>query len=290
MTNISHIFEAKNVIVQGITGAHGRFQTQAMRQAGTTIVAGVTPGKGGKVVDGVPVYNTIEELQQQHTVDVSVIFVPAQFAKQAIFEAIDARIPLVVCITEGIPIHDMLQINERLRPSATTTLLGPNSPGVILPGIHSLGIIPAAFSLPGSLGIVSRSGTLTYETMAGLRAKGIGQRYVIGIGGDSIHGLGYRACLQLFQDDPLVDRIVFIGEIGGQEEIEAALFIKEHVTKPVFAYIAGHHAPTGLQLGHAGAILGSKHESAAAKSRVLSLSGVTTAKSIDHLISLVADE
>lgn len=282
-----NLFEGKNVIVQGITGAHGSFQTKAMLTAGTNVVAGTTPGKGGQEIHAVPVYNSIEEVQKDHTVDISVIFVPAPFAKNAIIEAIDAQVPLIICITEGIPLHDMLQVRERLSKSATSTLLGPNSPGALLPGVNKLGIIPTAPSKPGTVAIVSRSGTLTYETMAGLTDKGIGQKYVIGIGGDMIHGIGYKACLQLFQDDPEVDRIVMIGEIGGTEEIEAGIFIKEHVTKPVYAYIAGHHAPAGVQLGHAGAILGSKHESAAAKTRVLKVAGAKTATSITELLELV---
>lgn len=284
-----NLFEGKNVIVQGITGAHGTFQTKAMLAAGTNIVAGITPGKGGQTVEAIPVYNSIEELQKDHQVDVSVVFVPAPHAKGALLEAIAAHIPLIVCVTEGIPVHDMLAVNEKLRLSATTTLLGPNSPGVLIPGVNKLGIIPTAPSLKGSVGIVSRSGTLTYETMAGLSEKGIGQKYVIGIGGDMVHGIGYKACLQLFQDDPDVDTIVLIGEIGGQEEIEAALFIKENVTKPVFAYVAGHHAPKGVQLGHAGAILGSKHESATAKTGVLKLSGAKTATSITELVTLISN-
>jgi succinyl-CoA synthetase alpha subunit len=278
------------VIVQGITGAHGQFQTKAMRKAGTNVVAGTTPGKGGQEIDGLKVYNTIEELQQDHQVDVSVIFVPAPFAKSAIIEAINAQVPLIVAVTEGIPLHDMLQVHERLQKSATSTLLGPNSPGALLPGVNKLGIIPTAPSKPGTTAIVSRSGTLTYETMAGLSEKGIGQKYVVGIGGDMIHGIGYQACLQLFQDDPEVDRIVIIGEIGGQEEINAAIFIQNNVTKPVYAYIAGHHAPAGVQLGHAGAILGSKHESAPAKTRVLKVSGAKTATSITELVSLITSE
>lgn len=282
-----NLFEGKNVIVQGITGAHGQFQTKAMLKAGTNVVAGTTPGKGGQTMENIPVYNSIKDLQEDFQVDVTVIFVPAPFAKGAIIEAIDAQVPLIVTVTEGIPLHDMLQVYERLQKSATSTLLGPNSPGALLPGVNKLGIIPTAFSKPGTVGIVSRSGTLTYETMAGLSEKGVGQKYVIGIGGDMIHGLGYQACLQLFQDDPEVDQIVMIGEIGGTEEIDAALFIKNHVTKPVYSYIAGQHAPTGVQLGHAGAILGSKHESAAAKTRVLKVSGAKTATSITELISLV---
>lgn len=280
-----NIFEEKNVIIQGITGAHGRFQTAAMLAAGTHIVAGTSPGKAGQTVEGIPVFDTIAAIPQP--IDISVVFVPAPHAKAALLEAIDAQIPLIICITEGVPVHDMLAVNERLSRSATSTLLGPNSPGALLPGVNKLGIIPDALSLPGTTAIVSRSGTLTYETMAALTEKSIGQKYVIGIGGDMIHGLGYQACLQLFQDDPAVERIVLIGEIGGQEEIGAAIFIKNHITKPVYAYIAGHHAPPGVQLGHAGAILGSKHESAAAKTRVLKVSGVTTANSIVELVALI---
>lgn len=287
---MSNIFEGKNVIVQGITGAHGSFQAKAMLAAGTNVVAGTTPGKAGQRVEGVPVYNTIADIQKDTAVDISVIFVPARFAKAAIFEAIDAHVPLIACITEGIPVHDMLAVNERLSRSATSTLLGPNSPGALLPGINKLGIIPAAMSKEGKVAIVSRSGTLTYETMAGLTEKGIGQRYVIGIGGDMVHGIGYKACLRLFEDDPEVEKIVLIGEIGGQEEIDAAVFLKENITKPVFAYIAGHHAPKGVQLGHAGAILGSEHESAASKTRVLKVSGAKTANSITELIRLIASE
>jgi len=287
---MNNIFEGKNVIVQGITGAHGSFQTKAMLAAGTNIIAGTSPGKAGQKVENTPVYNSIEDIQKDHTVDISVIFVPAPFAKAAILEAIDAQVPLIVCITEGVPIHDMLVVNERLARSATSTLLGPNSPGALLPGVNKLGIIPAAMSQEGKVAIVSRSGTLTYETMAGLTEKNIGQRYVIGIGGDMVHGIGYKACLRLFQDDPEVEKIILIGEIGGQEEIDAAIFMKENVTKPVFAYIAGHHAPKGVQLGHAGAILGSEHESAASKTRVLKVSGAKTAQSITELISLIASE
>lgn len=283
---MAKLFTAQHVIVQGITGAHGSFQTKAMLAAGTSIVAGTTPGKAGQVVEGVPVYDSIKDIQKDHPVDTSVIFVPARFAKAAILEAIAADIPLIVCITEGIPVHDMIAVTNALEGSRST-LLGPNSPGALLPGVTKLGIIPAAMSLPGSVGIVSRSGTLTYEAMAGLTARGIGQAYVIGIGGDMVHGLGFTDCLQLFEDDPAVDRIVLIGEIGGQEELDAAAYIADHLTKPVFAYIAGHHAPAGVQLGHAGAIMGSDRESAAAKTAALQAAGVVTAASINQLLNKV---
>lgn len=281
---MTNLFEGKNVIVQGITGAHGSFQTKAMIEAGTHIIAGVTPGKAGQKVHGIPVYDSIETIKTP--IDTTVIFVPAPYAKGAILEAIDADIPLIVCVTEGLPIHDMLIIKKRLKDSSSV-LLGPNSPGALLPGINKLGIIPAAMSKPGTTAIVSRSGTLTYETMAGLTEKGIGQRYVVGIGGDQVHGMGYVDCLELFQQDPAVDQIILIGEIGGTEEIEAAAYIKKSVTKPVFAYIAGHHAPAGVQLGHAGAILGSDHESARVKTEILARAGAITTTSINNLLNKI---
>lgn len=285
----SNLFSAKNVIVQGITGAHGRFQTKSMLAAGTTIVAGVTPGKAGQTVEGVPVYDSIADIQAEHSVDTSVIFVPAPFAKSAILEAISAHIPLIVCITEGMPIHDMIQIKKRLADSGSI-LIGPNSPGVIIPGVNKLGIIPANMSLPGRTAIVSRSGTLTYETMAGLSGRGIGQRYVIGIGGDRIHGTGFIDCLELFEHDPDVDRIILIGEIGGSDEQTAADYIASSVTKPIFAYVAGHHAPVGVQLGHAGAIFGHEDESAASKTEALKKAGAITATSMTELIKNIVTD
>jgi len=284
----SQLLSAKNVIVQGITGTHGRFQTKAMLDAGTCVVAGITPGKAGQIVEGVPVYDSIADIQKDHTVDISVIFVPALYAKGAIIEAIEAHVPLIICITEGVPIHDMLTIKQLLKKSQST-LLGPNSPGLIMPGINKLGIIPANMSLAGHTAIVSRSGTLTYETMAGLTARGIGQHYVIGIGGDPIRGTGFIECLELFESDPEVDRIVLIGEIGGTDEQAAADYIASSVTKPVYAYVAGHHAPVGVQLGHAGAILGGVDESAASKTAALQAAGATVATSITGLIQLISD-
>jgi succinyl-CoA synthetase alpha subunit len=273
----------KNVIVQGITGSHGSFHARAMRDAGTTIIAGTSPGKAGQYVDDIPVYGSIKDIQADMLVDISVIFVPAPFAKAAIFEAVNAEIPLIVCITEGIPIHDMLQIKQRIEKSKST-LLGPNCPGLLMPDIVKLGIIPAAMGLPGSAGVVSRSGTLTYEAMAGLSKKGIGQKYIIGIGGDPIAGTSFVDCLELFQNGPDVDRIIMIGEIGGAQEYEAADYVAKYVTKPVFAYITGHSAPAGVQLGHAGAILGSDKESAKAKTTYLSKKGIITATNITTLI------
>ena len=280
------LLAGKNVIVQGITGSQGSFHTRAMVAAGTTIVAGTSLNKAGQEFEGIPVYKSITDIQQDHNVDVSVVFVPAMFAKDAILEAISEKVPLIVCITEGMPIHDMLYIKQQIGKSSSL-LIGPNSPGVLLPERNKLGIIPASMGLSGTVGIVSRSGTLTYEAMAGLTERGIGQKYVIGIGGDPIRGTGFIDCLKLFNDDPEVDQILMIGEIGGTDEQEAARYIKEHVKKPVYGYIAGHHAPKGVQLGHAGAILGSDDESAGAKTILMKECGITTATSIVELVSLV---
>lgn len=283
------LLRGKNVIVQGITGSHGAFHARAMVAAGTHIVAGTSPTKAGTNLDGIPVYATIADIQADMSVDTSVIFVPAAHAKAAIMEAIDANVPLIVCITEGVPIHDMLQIRQHLE-KGSSVLIGPNCPGLLIPNTQKLGIIPAHLALPGNAGIVSRSGTLTYEAMAGLTARGIGQRYVIGIGGDPVQGSSFIDCLALFQADPAVDRIVLIGEIGGVSECDAADYISRHVSKPVYAYIAGHHAPAGVQLGHAGAILGSQDESAAAKTAYLKKQGIHTSTSITQLIASLAGE
>jgi len=280
------LFTAKNVIVQGITGSHGAFHTATMRASGTHIVAGTSPNKAGQTIDGVPVYATIEAIQQDHRVDTSVIFVPAPFAKAAMIEAIDAHVPLVICITEGVPVHDMLEVKKRAT-IANVTIIGPNCPGVLLPGINKLGIIPASMGTPGTIGIVSRSGTLTYEATTGLTARGLGQKYIIGIGGDRIQGTDFIDCLRLFEEDNDVTSIVLIGEIGGTAELRAAEYIAAHVSKPVYAYIAGHSAPMGVQLGHAGAILGSEDESASVKTAVLARSGAQTFTSIVKLVQSV---
>jgi succinyl-CoA synthetase alpha subunit len=254
-----------------------------MRDTGTHIIAGTSPGKAGQFVDEIPVYDSIAAIQADTPVDASVIFVPAAYAKGAILEAVAAKIPLIVCITEGIPIHDMLQIKQQIEKSSSR-LIGPNCPGILMPGVVKLGIIPAAMGLRGTAAIVSRSGTLTYEAMAALSARGIGQKYVIGIGGDPISGTGFTDCLELFQNDPEVDRIIMIGEIGGTTEYDAADYIAAHVTKPVYAYITGHHAPAGIQLGHAGAILNKANESAPAKTAYLQDNGATTATNLLALI------
>lgn len=280
----SAIFRGKNVIVQGLTGKNGLFHTRTMVAYGTNIVAGVTPGKGGQVVDTIPIYNSITEITEP--IDVSVIFVPAPFARGALFEAIEANIPLIVCITEHIPVHDMLAVRKRLRGSSST-LIGPNCPGVLTPGNQLLGIIPAALGTPGDTAIVSRSGTLTYEAMDLLTKAGFGQKYVIGIGGDMVRGTNFTECLTLFENDPEVKKIVMIGEIGGVDEIAAADYIRDHITKPVYAYVAGQSAPVGVQMGHAGAILGSHSESAIEKTTYLARAGAVTADSITELVKKV---
>ncbi len=281
------IFEGKNVIVQGITGSQGMFHTRNMVAYGTNIVAGTSPNKAGSDVDGIPVYSTINDIQKDYAVDISVLFVPAPFARAAMFEAIDAEVPLIICITEHIPVHDMLAVRKRLEGSKSV-VIGPNCPGVLLPGQQLLGIIPARLSTPGDTAVVSRSGTLTYEAMDLLTKAGFGQKYIIGIGGDMVRGTDFIECLELFEHDTDIKRIVMIGEIGGVDEITTSDFIKASVTKPVYAYVAGHSAPAGVQMGHAGAILGTnKLESASAKTDYLSSCGVVVADSITKLISSI---
>ena len=281
------LFTGKNVIIQGITGKNGRFHAQNMLNYKTHIVAGTSPNQAVSEVHGVPVFRTISDIKKRFAIDISVIFVPAPYAKAAILEAIQAQIPLIICITEGVPVHDMLEIKQKLRRSHSV-LIGPNCPGVLLPGRQLLGIIPASLATPGDTAIVSRSGTLTYEAMSLLTQAGFGQRYIIGIGGDMISGSIFVDCLQLFQNDPSVKRIVMIGEIGGISEITAADYIKQSISKPVYAYIAGHSAPNGVQMGHAGAILGTNAlESAAAKTAYLQQAGTITANSISQLIQKI---
>ncbi len=281
------LFTRRNIVIQGITGSGGTAHAKNMLAYGTQIIGGTSPNQQIKDVYGIPVYRTIADIQAKHDVDTSIIFVPAPHAKAAVLEAIDAHIPLIICITENIPVHDMLYITQRLAHSPSV-LVGPNCPGVLIPGVHSLGIMPTALATPGDTAIVSRSGTLTYEAMSLLTQRGFGQKYIIGIGGDMVRGISFTDCLDLFEHDPDVARIIMIGEIGGTSEITAADHIKQHVSKPVYAYIAGHHAPRGVQLGHAGAILGTNElESAAAKTIRLQAAGAVTATSIDKLIARV---
>lgn len=281
-----HIFTGKNVIIQGITGTQGSFHARNMIKHGTNIVAGTSPKKADTTMNGIPVYASISAIKKDMSVDISIIFVPARYAKNAIIEAINAHISLIICITEHIPVHDMLQISQRIQGSGST-LIGPNCPGVLIPGVHSLGIIPAQLATSGDTAVVSRSGTLTYEAVNLLTKAGFGQKYIIGIGGDMIRGISFVDCLEMFEGDPDIKRIVMIGEIGGTEEIKASEYIKNHVTKPVYAYITGHSAPAGVQMGHAGAILNSNLESADTKTAHLKKSGAITANNIVELISLI---
>ena len=281
------LFTGKNIIIQGITGKNGRFHARNILDYKTSIVAGTSPNQSVSEVHGVPVFRTISDIKKRFAIDISVIFVPAPHAKAAILEAIQAQIPLIICITEGVPVHDMLEIKQKLHRSRSV-LIGPNCPGVLLPDRQLLGIIPTSLAAAGDTAIVSRSGTLTYEAMSLLTQRGFGQKYIIGIGGDMVRGISFTDCLDLFEHDPDVARIVMIGEIGGTSEIAAADHIRQYISKPVYAYIAGHHAPRGVQLGHAGAILGTNElESAAAKTARLQAAGAITATSIDKLIARV---
>ena len=281
------LFTGKNIIIQGITGKNGRFHARNMLDYKTLIAAGTSPNQAISEVHGIPVFRTIDDIKKLFAIDISVIFVPAPHAKAAILEAIQAQIPLIICITEGVPVHDMLEIKQKLHRSRSV-LIGPNCPGVLLPDRQLLGIIPTSLAAAGDTAIVSRSGTLTYEAMSLLTQRGFGQKYIIGIGGDMVRGISFTDCLDLFEHDPDVARIILIGEIGGTSEITAADHIKQRISKPVYAYIAGHHAPRGVQLGHAGAILGTNElESAAAKTTRLQAAGAVTATSIDKLIARV---
>ena len=244
------------LLVQGITGNEGLFHTQQMLSYGTKVVAGVTPGKGGEwVLEGkVPVFDSVRIAQEATGVNASVIFVPARFAADAIYEAADAGIPLIVCITEGIPIQDMMRVRNYLDQKGVR-LLGPNCPGLLTPGEAKVGIIPGDISIPGNVGVVSRSGTLTYEVLYALKLVGLGVSTCVGIGGDPINGTSFIDILGMFEADPHTEKMVLIGEIGGTDEEKAAEFIADHMTKPVIAFIAGQTAPPGKRMGHAGAIV-----------------------------------
>ena len=267
------------LIVQGITGREGLYHAKGCRDYGTTVVGGVTPGKGGTEIEGFPVFDSVVDARAATGANVSVIFVPPAGAADAIVEAADAGIELVICITEGVPILDMVKVKQALAGYPGTRLVGPNCPGVITPGQAKVGIMPGRIHLPGHVGIISRSGTLTYEAVGQLTALGIGQSTCVGIGGDPINGTNFIDVLRLFQADPDTHAIIMVGEIGGSAEEDAAAFIKANVTKPVVAFIAGQSAPAGRRMGHAGAIISGGKGTAAAKMEALTDAGITVVKS-----------
>jgi succinyl-CoA synthetase alpha subunit len=283
--------ESTRVVVQGLTGSQGRFHGLRNRAYGTSVVAGVTPGKGGTDVDGIPVFDTVAAAVSATGADASLVFVPARGAAAAVVEAAEAGIALVVCITEGIPLHDEARAYARLqRDHPGTRLLGPNCPGVISPGKANLGITPGDIALPGGpVGVVSRSGTLTYQALHELTRQGIGQTTCVGIGGDPVPGTGFIDCLQLFQADPETRAVIMIGEIGGADEEAAAAYIAEEMDKPVVAYVAGVTAPPGRRMGHAGAIVSGGKGGAAEKIQALEAAGATVVLDPTELGSRMAE-
>ena len=274
------------LVVQGITGRDGGFHAGKMKEYGTQVVAGVSPGKGGQTADGVPVFNTVADAVKATQANVSIIFVPAPVAADSILEASEAGIELVIAITEGIPTLDMVRVMPYLKKNGTK-LIGPNCPGLITPDEALIGILPGNIFKKGNVGLISRSGTLTYEMVNQLTTNGIGQSTCVGIGGDPVAGLYYQELLQMFQDDPETEAIVLIGEIGGDAEERAAQFIKEHVTKPVVAFIAGQSAPPGKRMGHAGAIISSGSGSAAEKIAAFESAGIPVARKPQDIPLLV---
>ncbi|MBO4793915.1 MAG: succinate--CoA ligase subunit alpha [Deltaproteobacteria bacterium] len=266
------------VVTQGITGAHGMFHTLACRDYGTQMVAGVTPGKAGTSVEGIPVFDTVADAVRETGANASVIYVPPAFAADAIMEAVEAELPLVVCITEGIPVLDMVKV-KRYMEGKKTRLIGPNCPGIITPNECKIGILPGYIYKPGPVGVISRSGTLNYEGVWQLSNRGLGQSTCLGMGGDPVNGTGFIDALKLFEADPATEAVLMIGEIGGTAEEEAAYFIRDNMTKPVAAFIAGVTAPPGKRMGHAGAIIAGGKGTAAEKIAVLEECGVSVAHS-----------
>jgi succinyl-CoA synthetase alpha subunit len=266
--------ENTRLCTSGITGREGTFHSLRNREYGTQVVAGVTPGKGGQDVEGVPVFNTFHEAVEKQGANTAMVFVPPRFAADSILEAEDAGIELIICITEGIPAHDELRVFNTIKKNGRSRLVGPNCPGILSPGKASVGIIPASFFKPGNVGVVSRSGTLTYQIGNVLALDGFGNSSIVGIGGDPVPGTDFIDVLRMFQADDETELIVMCGEIGGDAEERAADFIEEHVTKPVIGYIAGFTAPAGKTMGHAGAIVSGSHGTAAAKAQALDAKGV----------------
>jgi succinyl-CoA synthetase alpha subunit len=276
------------LVVQGLTGSEGRFHGLRNRNYGTNVVAGVTPGKGGQDVEGTPVFDTVADAVADTGANTTLIFVPARFATDAIYEAVDAGIATVVCITEHIPAHDMLRVYTFIR-SKGVTMIGPNCPGVLSPGRANVGIIPAEIFSEGRIGLVSRSGTLTYQIGHELTQLGLGNSSIVGIGGDPIVGSSFIDVIARFQADPETELIVLVGEIGGDEEEQAARYVQEHVTKPVLAYIAGFSAPPGKTMGHAGAIISGSSGTAQAKKEALEAAGIQVGTTPTEVAQLVAD-
>ena len=276
------------LVVQGLTGSEGRFHGVRNRDYGTQVVAGVTPGKGGQDVDGIPVFNTVAEAVAQTGANTSMIFVPARFAADAIYEGVDAGIETVVCIAEGLPAHEMLRVYTYIRPKGIT-MIGPNCPGALSPGKANVGIIPGEIFREGAVGLVSRSGTLTYQIGHELTQLGLGNSTIVGIGGDPVVGSSFIDVLERFEDDPETELIVMVGEIGGDEEEKAARFIQDSMTKPVLAYIAGFSAPPGKTMGHAGAIISGSSGTAQAKKEALEACGVQVGTTPTEVAQLVAD-
>lgn len=280
------IDKSTRVIVQGITGDTAAYHTKLMIEYGTNIVAGVTPGKGNMKIEGIPIFNTMKEAVDETGGNVSIIYVPARFAADAILEAVDSELDMVICITEHIPIKDMI-IVKRYMQGKKTRLIGPNCPGIITPNQCKIGIMPAYINKEGRIGVVSRSGTLTYEAVYQLSQKGIGQSTTIGIGGDPINGTNFIDVLKAFNEDKNTDAVIMIGEIGGNEEEKAAIWIKENMTKPVVGFISGKTAPVGKRMGHAGAIISSGQGTADEKIKTMKANGIPIANTISDIANVL---